>query len=32
MLNIILRDVFVGVLRDKHILDRLFEEDDITLR
>src|SRR5436190_10931815 len=31
MLNIILRDVFVSGLRNKAILDRLFEEDDISL-
>ncbi|GFT90844.1 uncharacterized protein K02A2.6 [Trichonephila clavipes] len=31
MLNIMLRDVFVSGLRDKMILDRLFEEDNITL-
>ncbi|GFR29769.1 uncharacterized protein K02A2.6 [Trichonephila clavata] len=31
MLNIMLRDVFVSGLRDKMILDRLFEEDNINL-
>ncbi|GFQ88129.1 transposon Tf2-9 polyprotein [Trichonephila clavata] len=31
MLNIMLRDVFVSELRDKMILDRLFEEDNINL-
>ncbi|GBN32035.1 Uncharacterized protein K02A2.6 [Araneus ventricosus] len=31
MLNIMLRDVFVSGLRDKAILDRLFEEDNIDL-
>ena len=31
MLSTILRDVFVGGLKDKNILDRLFEEDDISL-
>ncbi|GFW76444.1 transposon Tf2-9 polyprotein [Trichonephila clavipes] len=31
MLNIMLRDVFVSGLRDKMILDRLFEEDNIDL-
>jgi hypothetical protein len=31
MLNIMLRDVFVSGLRDRAILDRLFEEDDIDL-
>ncbi|GFR10231.1 transposon Tf2-6 polyprotein [Trichonephila clavata] len=31
MLNIMLRDVFVSGLRDKIILDRLFEEDNINL-
>ncbi|GFW57731.1 transposon Tf2-6 polyprotein [Trichonephila clavipes] len=31
MLNIMLRDVFVSGLRDKMILDRLFEEDNISL-
>ncbi|BES87362.1 Hypothetical Protein NTJ_00167 [Nesidiocoris tenuis] len=31
MLNIMLRDVFVSGLRAKSILDRLFEEDDISL-
>ncbi|GFW31144.1 uncharacterized protein K02A2.6 [Trichonephila clavipes] len=31
MLNIMLRDVFVSGLRDKLILDRLFEEDNINL-
>ncbi|GFW10759.1 uncharacterized protein K02A2.6 [Trichonephila clavipes] len=31
MLNIMLREVFVSGLRDKMILDRLFEEDNINL-
>ncbi|GFS72508.1 transposon Tf2-9 polyprotein [Trichonephila clavipes] len=31
MLSIMLRDVFVSGLRDKMILDRLFEEDNINL-
>ncbi|GFR11204.1 transposon Tf2-6 polyprotein [Trichonephila clavata] len=31
VLNIMLRDVFVSGLRDKMILDRLFEEDNINL-
>ncbi|GFX47347.1 transposon Tf2-9 polyprotein [Trichonephila clavipes] len=31
MLNIMLRNVFVSGLRDKMILDRLFEEDNINL-
>ncbi|GFR32159.1 uncharacterized protein K02A2.6 [Trichonephila clavata] len=31
MLNIMLRDMFVSGLRDKMILDRLFEEDNINL-
>lgn len=31
MLNIMLRDVFVSGLRDRSILDRLFQEDDIDL-
>ncbi|GBL64618.1 hypothetical protein AVEN_79206-1 [Araneus ventricosus] len=31
MLNIMLRDVFVSGLRDKAILDRLFEEDNVDL-
>ncbi|GBN68939.1 Transposon Tf2-6 polyprotein [Araneus ventricosus] len=31
MLNIMLRDVFVSGLRDKAILDRLFDEDNIDL-
>ncbi|GFQ86533.1 uncharacterized protein K02A2.6 [Trichonephila clavata] len=31
MLNIMLRAVFVSGLRDKRILDRLFEEDNINL-
>ena len=31
MLNIMLRDVFVSGLRDRAILDRLFEEDNISL-
>ncbi|GBM00450.1 Transposon Ty3-I Gag-Pol polyprotein [Araneus ventricosus] len=31
MLNIMLRDVFVSGLRDKGVLDRLFEEDNIDL-
>lgn len=31
MLNIMLRDVFVSGLRNKMILDRLFEEDNIDL-
>lgn len=30
MLNTVLRDIFVGGLKDKQILDRLFEEDDIS--
>lgn len=31
MLNTMLRDVFVSGLRDRNILDRLFQEDDIDL-
>lgn len=31
MLNVMLRDVFVSGLKDKTILDRLFEEDNIDL-
>ena len=31
MLNVMLRDVFVSGLRDKAILNRIFEEDNITL-
>lgn len=31
LLNTMLRDVFVGGIRHKYILDRLFEEDDIQL-
>lgn len=31
MLNIVLRDIFVSGLHSRAILDRLFEEDDITL-
>ncbi len=31
MLNTMLRDVFVSGLRDRTIVDRLFEEDDLEL-